>query len=52
MRLVMFSAILLFLAGCGMQVAQVEVKRPAVADPVQVKPVAITKVVAKMRRER
>lgn len=51
MRLVLFSAILLFLAGCGMQVAQVEVKRPVtVADPVQVKPVAITKVVAKMRR--
>lgn len=41
----------LILSACGMQVAQVEIKAPiAISDPVKVKPVAITKVVAKIRR--
>ena len=46
-----YLALLMILTACGMQVAQVEVKAPiAITDPVKVKPVAITKVVAKIRR--
>jgi S1-C subfamily serine protease len=42
---------MLMLAACGTQVSQVEIKSPiAITDPVKVKPVAITKVVAKIRR--
>ena len=48
---VFFVFLSLLLTACGTIVQQVEVKAPiAVQDPMKVKPVAITKIVAKMRR--
>jgi len=51
MRKLIMAFLLPLFTACGMQVAQVEVRAPIVVeDSVKVKPVAITKVVAKIRR--